>query len=334
MDQGRLNVVGLEEHIATADLFAAWRRFGTHDVAMQLTERVAEPLMDLGEGRLRAMDEAGIDTAVLSVTTPGLQQLPASEALALQAPTNDVIADAVRRHPNRFQGFATLATSSPDRAARELERCHRRPRAARGHAPQPEPPAISWMLRATGTSSKLPTTTAHRCTCTPARRPPPSRPAYYGGLGDAIGGVLGTGAPGWHYQTGIALLRLILSGLFDRFPNLQVIVGHWGEMVLFYLDRIALLDGFSTLDRPLDDYFRTNVFITPGGIASHRYLRWAIEVVGIDRIMHASDYPFNSAHGLRGARLPHHGHFSATTINRRSRTETGTPSASKFAGAP
>ena len=66
-------------------------------------------------------------------------------------------------------------------------------------------------------------------------------------------------------------------------------------MVLFYLDRIALLDGFSSLDRPLSDYFRTNVFITPGGIASHRYLRWATEVVGIDRIMHATDYPFNSA---------------------------------------
>jgi predicted TIM-barrel fold metal-dependent hydrolase len=66
-------------------------------------------------------------------------------------------------------------------------------------------------------------------------------------------------------------------------------------MVLFYLDRIALLDGVSGLDRPLEDYFRTNVFITPGGIASHRYLRWATEVVGIDRIMHASDYPFNSA---------------------------------------
>ena len=129
----------------------------------------------------------------------------------------------------------------------------------------------------------------------PSSPPAAVAASYYGGLGDAIGGVLGTGAPGWHYQTGVALLRLILSGLFDRFPNLQVIVGHWGEMVLFYLDRIALLDGFSNLDRPLEDYFRTNVFITPGGIASHRYLRWAIEVVGIDRIMHASDYPFNSA---------------------------------------
>lgn len=289
-----MNVVGLEEHIATPDLFAAWRRFGTHDLAMELTERVAQPLMDLGEGRLRAMDEAGIDTAVLSVTTPGLQQLPASEALALQAPTNDVIADAVRRHPDRFQGFATLATSSPGAAARELERCI------------VDLGLHGVMLHSLAGNDFLDAPRywdifeAADHYCAPIYLHPSSPPAavavaYYGGLDDSIGGVLGTGAPGWHYQTGVALLRLILSGLFDRFPNLQVIVGHWGEMVLFYLDRIALLDGVSGLGRPLEDYFRTNVCVTPGGIASHRYLRWATEVVGIDRIMHASDYPFNRA---------------------------------------
>jgi uncharacterized protein len=289
-----MNVVGLEEHIATADLFAAWRRFGTQDLVMQLTERVAEPLMDLGEGRLRAMDEAGIDTAVLSVTTPGLQQLPPSEALALQAPTNDIIADAVRRHPDRFQGFATLATSTPAAAARELERCI----VDLGlHGVMLHSLAGSEFLDAPRYCGIFEAADYYHAPVYlhPSQPPAAVEATYYHNLGEAIGGVLGTGAPGWHYQTGIALLRLILSGLFDRFPNLQIIVGHWGEMVLFYLDRIALLDSFSSLDRPLNDYFRTNVFITPGGIASHRYLRWAVEVVGIDRIMHASDYPFNSA---------------------------------------
>lgn len=292
-----MKVIGLEEHLATRDLFAAWRRFGTQDLVMQLTEEVAEPLMDLGEGRLRAMNEAGIDTAVLSVTTPGLQQLPPSEALALQAPTNDIIADAVQRHPDRFQGFATLATSSPSLAARELERCI-------------VDLGLQGVMLHTLTGRDFLDAPRYRAIFEVANhyRAPvylhPSPPAaavkvtYYGGLGDTVGGVLGTGAPGWHFQTGIALLRLILSGLFDRFPNLRIILGHWGEMVLFYLDRIALLDGFASLERPLKDYFQTNVFITPGGVASHRYLRWAIEVVGIDRIMHASDYPFNSAQGF------------------------------------
>lgn len=289
-----MKVVGLEEHMATADLFAAWRRFGTQDMAMQLTERVAEPLLELGEGRLRAMDQAGIDTAVLSVTTPGLQQLPPSEALALQAPTNDVIADAVRRHPNRFQGFATLATSSPDRAAHELQRCI----VDLGlHGVMLHSLAGSDFLDGPRHWGIFEVADFYRAPIYLHPSPPPTAvaAAYYRGLGESIGGVLGTGAPGWHYQTGIALLRLILAGVLDRFPNLRIILGHWGEMILFYLDRIALLDGFSTLDRPLSDYFRTNVFITPGGIASQRYLRWSVEVVGVERIMHASDYPFNSA---------------------------------------
>lgn len=289
-----MKVVGLEEHIATADLFTAWRRYGTGDLAMQLTERVAEPLMDLGAGRLAAMDEAGVDTAVLSVTTPGLQQLPASEALALQSPTNDVIADAVRSHPDRFQGFATLATSSPEMAARELERCI----VDLGlHGVMLHSLAGGDFLDEPRYRDIFEAADHYRAPIYLHPSPPPATVAatYYSGLGEAVGGVLGTGAPGWHYQTGVALLRLILSGLFDRLPNLQVIVGHWGEMVLFYLDRIALLDGFVRLDRPLVDYFRTNVFITPGGIASHRYLRWAVDVVGVERIMHASDYPFNSA---------------------------------------
>ncbi len=72
-----------------------------------------------------------------------------------------------------------------------------------------------------------------------------------------------------------------------------MILGHWGEVVLFYLDRIAVLDGVIDLQRPVAEYFRSNVFITPGGISSHKYLRWSVETVGIERVMYASDYPFN-----------------------------------------
>lgn len=288
-----MKIVGLEEHMATADLLAAWRRDGTEGLVMQLTENAAEPLIDLDEGRLRAMDEAGIDTAVLSVTTPGLQQLPPAEALALQVPTNDVIADAVHRHPGRFQGFATLATSSPAMAAGELERCI----ADLGlHGVMLHTLAGDDFLDAPRYWDIFEAAEFYRAPVYlhPSRPAAAVDAAYYRGLGEPVDGMLGTGAPGWHYQAGIALLRLILAGVFDRFPNLRIILGHWGEMVLFYLDRIAVLDQFTSLKRPLIDYFRHNVYVTPGGIASHRYLRWAIEVVGIDRIMHASDYPFNS----------------------------------------
>lgn len=116
---------------------------------------------------------------------------------------------------------------------------------------------------------------------------------YYGGFGEPVDGMLATGAIGWHYDAGLTLVRMITSGLFDRFPDLQVILGHWGEVVLFYLDRVAVLDNITHLQRPVAEYFRSNIFITPGGISSHKYLRWSLETVGAERIMYASDYPFN-----------------------------------------
>lgn len=286
-------VIGLEEHMATPDVFAAWRK---HDP--ELTEpvmrwtvsgNVAGPLLDLGAGRLRDMDIAGVDQAILSLTSPGLQNLPRSEAVALQGPTNDVIAAAVARHPDRFRGFATLATPDPASAAAEVDRAvstlgldgvllHTLSGDEFHDLPK------YWDIFAAAEQHRVP------IYLHPSLPPTAAVEAYYDGFG-----LLGTGAPGWHYQTGIGVLRMIIAGVFDRFPALQVVIGHWGEMVLFFLDRIQLLTGAQRLQRPLVEYFQNNVHITPGGIASHRYLRWAIEVVGADRIMHATDYPFNSA---------------------------------------
>jgi len=78
----------------------------------------------------------------------------------------------------------------------------------------------------------------------------------------------------------------------DQFPNLQLILGHWGEVMLFYLDRIDRLADIANLDRPVSEYVRSNVFVTPGGVFSQRYLQWALDVVGADRILFASDYPY------------------------------------------
>ena len=302
---GRLKIIGLEEHVATRDVLAAWRDQGPLMEDMTMRWSVAGPtaaaLTDLGEGRIQAMDDAGVDVAVLSLTTPGLQALPTRQAVALQGPTNDIIADAVRRHPDRFQGFATLATPDPAAAARELHRAmtdlglngvmlHAR---SGDHLIDEQQ---FWDIFEVAAHHRAPVYLHPGITL------PSVDAAYYAGFEDRVGGLLKSGAPGWHYQTGIVLLRLILSGIFDRFPDLQVILGHWGEMVLFYLDRIGVLDHGSTLQRPVAEYFTTNVHITSGGIPSHRYLRWAAEVVGADRLMHATDYPYNNQKGGQFAR--------------------------------
>jgi predicted TIM-barrel fold metal-dependent hydrolase len=295
-----MRLYGLEEHFLTAEVAKAWKR---HD------PRLAEPMMkralagdivpallDVGEGRIAAMDDAGIDTAVLSLTTPGLQNLPAAEAAALQVTVNDGLAEAVGRHPGRLQGFATLATPAPPAAADELRRAvtglgfngtlvnaHSGGRAL--DAPE------FWDIYEAAEDLRAPVYLHPRAPF------PAVTDAYYRGFGEPVADLLATGAFGWHYDAGLTVLRMIIAGVFDRFPGLQVILGHWGEVVLFYLDRIAAMDALVTLRRPIAEYFRTNVFITPGGIASHKYLRWSLETVGAERIMYASDHPFNRERG-------------------------------------
>jgi predicted TIM-barrel fold metal-dependent hydrolase len=121
---------------------------------------------------------------------------------------------------------------------------------------------------------------------------PVVRDAYYNGFGEELDSLFARPGIGWHYETGVQIIRLMLAGVFDRFPNLQIIAGHWGEVILFYLDRIDLLGHAAKLPRLPSEYFRDHVMVTPSGIFSQRYLRWATEVIGVDRIMFAADYPY------------------------------------------
>jgi predicted TIM-barrel fold metal-dependent hydrolase len=97
-------------------------------------------------------------------------------------------------------------------------------------------------------------------------------------------------------EAGLEAVRLILAGTFDRSPNLQLILGHWGEMVVFFLERLDILSKVATdLARPVADYVRENVAATPSGIFDQRLLRRAIDVLGVDRILMSTDYPFQDA---------------------------------------
>lgn len=237
------------------------------------------------------MDASGLDVQVLSLSTPGVQNLAASDAVALQVDANDALAESVRGEPDRFQGLATLATPNPAAAAAELERAVTRlglkgamifGRTRDRNMDDPE----FWPIYEAAAALRAP---LH---LHPQSPPVAVRDAYYSGHSMRLNAALATHGVGWHYDSGVQVLRLILSGVFDRFPGLQVIVGHWGEMVAFYLERIDSLNALTALQRPVSDYFRTNVYLAPSGVLSQRYLRWAVEVVGIDRILFSSDYPF------------------------------------------
>lgn len=290
-----MRIVCLEEHVVTPGILAAWQGLdpATRDLAIDMStgNDKERRLLDVGDGRLSAMDEAGIDVAVLSHTTPGVQGLDAGRAVPLARQANDFIAAAVRSRPDRFEGFATLPMGAPLEAALELER-------AVGQL------GLNGAMLFGRTGDRnldhpdfMPILEAAAAMRAPPYIHPQTPPrgvvdAYYQGQGRETDVSLATSGLGWHYETGVQTLRLILSGVFEKLPELQLILGHWGEVVLFYLERIDLNTPAANLPQRISNYFRTNVFVTSSGILSERYLRWAAEAIGIDRIMCATDYPF------------------------------------------
>jgi hypothetical protein len=132
--------------------------------------------------------------------------------------------------------------------------------------------------------------------------PPPQAvyDAYYSGFGDEVGYMLAAPAWGWHIELGLHVLRLILGGVFDRFPALQIIIGHMGEALPFMLARTEVVlggrPGHRAARRPLElslsEYFKRNLWITTSGFFTDPPLQCALQTVGVDRIMFAVDHPF------------------------------------------
>lgn len=299
-----MKVVGLEEHVVFPDVLDAWRELplSEQDLAMTPATRgeTARRLLDLGDDRLAAMAATGLDVAALSVTTPGLQNLDPRTAEALQCSVNDRLAEAVRSHPDRYQGFAALATSAPAAAAAEVGR------AARDLGLS----GVMLYGRTRGVSlddqSLLPIFEAAADLRMPVHLHPQSPPqavrrAYYGGFGDAVEAAFATHAVGWHYDAGVQVVRLILAGVFERFPDLQMIVGHWGEMMLTYLDRVEHLTAVAGLPRSVLDTVRRNLHVTPSGMLNATSMLDAVHRFGAERVMFATDYPFEPA-SYSGAR--------------------------------
>ena len=292
-----MKVIAIEEHWNSAGIRDALDRLpgGERDesVAFNAMSGNQARLEDTGQGRVEAMDAAGIDVSVLSVVTPATQALPAADAVALARDANDEAADAVRAHPARFRALATLPTSDPQAAAAELERCATR----LGHVgamvhgrtgPRPlDDPAYDDLL-ATAARLRQPVFIHPQI---PSNE---LRDAAYRGLGPLIDLGLATFGWGWHMDTGLSALRLILRGTFDRHPDLQLVLGHWGEMLLFWTDRADSLSGIAKhLQRRVSDYIKTNIHITSSGMLQERLLRHTLDFTSAGQVLFSTDYPFH-----------------------------------------
>ena len=252
-------------------------------------------LSDLGPTRLKDMDAGGIDLQVLSHTASEIPSLTASESVRLAQEANDQLAAAIATHPNRFAGFATLPMTNPEAAAHELERTVRslglKGAMINGttNGRFLDDPSFSPILeRAVALNVPI---YIH-----PGVPPAAVREVYYAGFDPAISYTLSTSAWGWHSETGIHALRLILAGVFDRLPTLQIIIGHMGEMIPFMLARInsTLTPLAKHLQRSVPEYFLQNFFITTSGFFTDPPFLLALQIMGADRMLFSVDYPYST----------------------------------------
>ena len=291
-----MRLITLEEHFSAQEIIDENNKFApvTSDFYKSMVF-VGEALLDADEGRLAFMDKHKIDMQVLSYTSPVSDKVPATEAVRICRRANDILAEKVRAHPERFAAFATLPMSSPQEAADELERCVKEHNFCgallagqyQGHF-YDEEAFFPIFERAAQLDVPL---SFH-----PAPVNKIIQDYYYTSpeYSSFVSGQFASAGFGWHVDVGIHEVRLILSGLFDKLPNLKIIAGHWGECVTPYLERIdsIITQKATGLRKKVSDYYRENFYITPSGILSSMLFEDTVRFFGADHIMWAADYPY------------------------------------------
>jgi 2,3-dihydroxybenzoate decarboxylase len=250
-------------------------------------------LSDLDQVRLQHMDDTGIDRQIIALTSPGVQIMDADTAVSFAKVANDELAAAVRRHPTRFSGMVAIAPQNPHEAAKEIERgiglgltgviinSHTQGE----YLSDPKFWEIFEAAEAADTPIYLHPNTPPRNMI---------EPFLECGLDGAI--------YGFGVETGLHALRIITAGVFDRFPKLQMVIGHMGEALPFWSYRLDYMhqatvksDRYPTvraLKKKPSDYLRENFYITNSGMAWQPAIKFTQETLGVDRVLYAMDYPY------------------------------------------
>jgi 2,3-dihydroxybenzoate decarboxylase len=302
--------IATEEAFATKELIHAYRdllaRNGSSDIGFnslmgyylnnpsERTRAVSARLEDLGQRRIDDMDATGIAVQILSLTSPGVQIFDADTAVGLARSANDELAAAIAAHPTRYAGLAAIAPQNPAAAAKELERAvstlKLKGAIINSHTQGEylDDPKF-WDIFAAAEALDVPIY-IHPNT-------PPNamiKPLMERGLDGAVFGFA--------VETGLHALRLVVSGVFDTFPRLRIVLGHLGEGLPYWLFRIDFMHGASVranryasqpkLVRKASDYLKENFYYTTSGMAWTPPILYVQQVMGVDRLMYAMDYPY------------------------------------------
>lgn len=290
-----LPFIGAEETYTTDELIA---QIAFNDDHIKYLKKTG--LAELGPVRIGAMDKAGLNVQILSVHTPGVQDVAGQEGIDFAYRLNKAIANGpMATYPGRFQAFATLPLQDPKASADELERAVREDGfvgamtngiIGKKFLDHPDFEPVLARAEALGVPIYL-----H-----PGFPPKEvfdiyyriTRPEYNKKYQDYI--FSGSGY-GWHQEVLMQALRMIITGTFDRFPKLQIIIGHMGEGLPFYFERILEDLGDvteSSLNKPIDQYFNENLYFTTSAFPQDELLHLLLKYINVDRVMFATDYPF------------------------------------------
>jgi 2,3-dihydroxybenzoate decarboxylase len=255
---------------------------------------VANRLQDLGPQRIRDMDASGIDKQIISLTAPGVQVFDRATAVSMATLANDQLSEAVARHPSRYIGLGAIAPQDPPAAAKEMERSVKK-LGFKGavinshtHGEYLDDPKF-WAIFEAAQALDVPIY-LH-----------PTGPSR-GLIGPMLDYGLDGAIYGFGVETGLHLLRIIVSGVFDRFPSLKIVVGHLGEALPFWLFRLDYMhaanveskrhERMKPLRKKVSDYMRENVYVTTSGMAWEPAIMFCRQVLGADRVLYAMDYPY------------------------------------------
>ena len=291
----KLRTITLEEHFITPGFIAGPGKGFIEALRQRGGAKILAQLQDVGDGRLAEMDAAGIDVQVLSLNAPGVEQAEVSEQVAIARESNDFLIDVVKKNPKRFAGFASLPVGAPDKAAEELDRTVKQ-QGFKGAL-------INGHTRGRYLDDKFFSPILERAEAlnVPIYLHPtvPTKAVadvLYGGFSPQVSAAFAAAGWGWHIETGVHLIRMILGGVFDRHPKLQVVVGHLGEGVPFMLPRLNknLPPAVTKLQRPVAAYLRENVHYTFAGFNFPATFLDLLLEVGPERIMFSVDHPYGS----------------------------------------
>lgn len=257
-------------------------------------QHIMRCLVDLDEIRIGHMDESGIDIQVLALTSPGVQVMDKATAVRVAKNSNDELAAAIRRHPTRFVGMLTVAPQDPAAAAKEIQRGVNELKMnavvinSHTQGEYLSDPKF-WEIFEAAQTYDTP------IYIHPNSLPPKMiEPFLEVGLDGAI--------YGFGVETGLHALRLITAGVFDRFPKLKIIIGHMGEALPFWIYRLDYMHEATVKSKRYEsvkptakkpsDYLRENFYITNSGVAWDKAIQFSQDVLGVDRVLYAMDYPY------------------------------------------